>query len=287
MTITIHSQQLDNLRTIMRDVNNLLLTRTPYDIVTPIIERYEPKEKARAFVAELGDHLEKIMEAAERYGKDTHNERKHIPDWNWQEKYPKEFGKIIWPVIVAAYRLTTQPELFFDMTLTHTVTVFEDLLKDLLKFAFLSNPNKLKSENTMTYEQALSFKSIRDLSEHLATVRVNKILEKNIDDVAKQVKRLFSIDLALFDDFHIVREASYRRNVVVHNASIIDNIYHRKLHNSKIGTELHTDFNYMEILFDAIARFIDFLDDRFSVELKYDRQAGFNALLNPPDAPDV
>lgn len=287
MAISIHSQQLENLRKIMRDVNTLLLTRTPHEILSPIIEQYEPKEKARAFLNEFLDYFGTIIEAAQRYGKDDRNESKHLPNWNWQEKYPKDFGEMLWPILVSAYRTVTQHDLFFDMILTHAVTVFEDFLKDFLMFAFLSNPNRLKSENTITYKQVLSFKSIQELRNHLATDKVNKIFDRSIDDVAKQVKKLFSIDFTLSNDFHIVREASYRRNVIVHNAGIIDNTYHRKLPNSKIGAELHTDFNYMETLFDAIGRFIDFLDDRFSVELKYDRQGGHNALLNPPDAPDV
>lgn len=287
MAIQIHSQDLNNLRNLMRDINRLIITRPPGELISPIVAQYQPTDKAADFVREFSDYFQKSLKRGEEHAKNPQVTHEPPIKFDWQDKYPKKFGEMLFPIILSVYRFIMEPDIFFDMTLTHTITLFEDFLNDFFKFVFLINSDCLKSEKTLTYEEILSFKSIEDLKEHLAYDTADNLLDENIDDLAKSVKQRFSIDLLHSKDFMIIREASYRRNIIVHNRSTVDRTYHYRIPTSKIGTRLHTSFLYMETLFVSVGNFIDFLDDRFSTKLKYKRKPVFNALLNPPDSPDI
>jgi len=91
-----------------------------------------------------------------------------------------------------------------------------------------------------------------------------------------------SLIVSGFKEFDILREASYRRNTIVHNKGITDKHYCQKILGSQIGVTLSTDFQYIETLLNVIGRFIDHLDNYFSRKMHYKRHPLLNLILNAP-----
>jgi len=144
------------------------------------------------------------------------------------------------------------PNLLYSIALTHIIAVFRRFLSDFLSVFYVNNLDLLKP------------------------------LEGNIDDVAEKIKKDFNLDVSQFNQFETIREASNRRNIVIHNRSITDEHYCGKIMGAQIGVKLSTDFKYIETLINAIGRFIDHLDAHFSREMHYTRYPGQNRILHPP-----
>jgi len=173
------------------------------------------------------------------------------------------------------------PKLLYSAALTHAIAIFESFLNDFLIAIFTYRPDTLKSESTATYKNILSFGSMKELIRHLATTKAKKVLEGNIDEVVDKLKEYFNFDVSGFEQFNILREASYRRNIVIHNGGITDKDYCKKIPGSQIGVRLSTDFQYIETLITVIGRFIDHLDNHFSRKMHYMRHSMQNWILNP------
>ena len=167
------------------------------------------------------------------------------------------------------------------MALTHVITTFEAFLNDFLVAIFTQRPNTLKSQNTVTFEQILSFSSMKQLINELSITRTRNILNENIDTIAKNLKDTFSIDITTLDGFDIIREACYRRNIIIHNKGITDKKYCDQIPNSEIGVTLLTDSQYVGDVITAAGLFIDGLDKCFSSKIRYSKDPTANRILHP------
>ncbi|MFH0988514.1 MAG: hypothetical protein V1799_00685 [bacterium] len=173
------------------------------------------------------------------------------------------------------------PQFLYDMALVQAITVFEAFLEAFLIAVFSHRPNILKSGNTLTYEEILSFSSMQTLIAELATVRAKRVLDDGIDKAASELKRTLSVDINRVIGFEQVREACYRRNVIVHNQGIADRKYCERIPGTRTGVKLSTTVEYLEAVLSAIGGFIDDFDRLFSAKLKYGRDESVNRLLHP------
>lgn len=203
----------------------------------------------------------------------------------FRKDYSQEVTKYLFPFIIALLKPVRYPQFLYDTAVTHTVAIFESFLSDFLATVFTLRPSTLKSENTATYEEILSFSSRKELINRLASNRAEKILEGDLKhNVAKKLNDVFSIDICAFDKFEILYEAFCRRHVIVHKDGVTDKEYCQKIPNSKIGVEVSTDLQYVETFLMTIGQFIDYLDGCFSRKMRYRRNPFVNQLLNPPDS---
>ena len=197
---------------------------------------------------EFADFMTDVMSYAEEIGKKGTVSFHFKP----KKKYSEQAYRYLLPVMVSAAKPILYPEYLYNMALTHAVAILEAFLGDFLVAIFTHRTKTVKSEHTASYEEILSFTSMKALTEHLAVTRVKKILNENIDDVAEALQKLFSIDVSKCNDFGVIREAFYRRHVVVHSKGIADKKYCERLHSSQLGVELSTDHDYLATLFAAI-----------------------------------
>ena len=108
-----------------------------------------------------------------------------------------------------------------------------------------------------------------------------RILDENSDKVANDLESIFSIDVTGLSGFDIIREACYRRHIIVHNKGITDKKYCEKIPNSAIGARLSTDSEYVATVITSVGEFIDSLDECFSHKMHYDRDPTANRILHP------
>lgn len=202
-----------------------------------------------------------------------------------QKKYSEETHKYLFPFLEIATKFVKYSGFLHNMVVTHSIALFESFLRDFLVAIFTLRPNTLKSANTSTYKDILSFSSMKELTDYLASNRVEKILEGDLKrSVSKEMNDVFSINISGFDKFDILYEAFCRRHVIVHNEGVTDKAYCEKIPNSKIGVYLHTDLQYIGTLLTTMGQFIDYLDGCFSRKMRYKGNPSVNQLLNPPDS---
>jgi hypothetical protein len=197
--------------------------------------------------------------------------------------YSDQVTDLLFPVLLKVMRPIMYPQYLYNMALTHAITIFDAFLHDFLAAIFRQRPKTLKSENMASYAEILSFPSMKALTEYLADTRVKKILsDNNIDGVASELQKRFTIDISSCSGFNVIREAFYRRHVVVHNKGIADRKYCEKISKSQVGCKLSTNYEYLATLFAAIGQLVDYLDEHLSRKMRYKRMPEANLLLTDP-----
>jgi hypothetical protein len=102
----------------------------------------------------------------------------------------------------------------------------------------------------------------------MAEKELSQLAYESIDDVARYFGKKFNINFE--SDFllwSIIREASYRRNMVVHNKGLTDKIYCAKTGYKEIGKSLATDIDYVVAACDAVIEVIDFVHGKIKIKL--------------------
>ena len=277
--ISSRSQELYLLLQFVKDFDIYIRHRRTQDMVPDIPNNIETQFEE--YVEEFVEFFEGVVSEVK-----GHTPIKGERTWEFKPKkeYPKEVVEYMIPFWLAVTKPIRYPEFLYNMALTHTIAFFESFLNDFLVAIFALRPNTLKSENTATYEDILSFSSMEKLIVHLASNRADKMLEGDLyTEVADKLNKTFSINISEFDKFDIIHEAFCRRHIIVHNDGVTDKEYCKKIPNSQIGKKLSTDLQYIETLLATMGQFIDYLDGRFSRKMRYRRDPLANKLLNPPD----
>jgi len=278
--ITQNTQDLYFLLKFVEDIEAYIeQRRSPSNMLDDI-----PKDIRPEFVRYLMDFSNFLGDVRKDITAEKEKKTKAKMSWIFKpsKTYPEQVHDFFIPFIRKSMGPIMYPHYLYDMTLTHAIAILEAFLHDFLAAIFTQRSKTLKSEHTASYKEILSFPSMRALTDYLADTRVEKILSEDIDKVAGKLQELFSIDIARFHDFNVIREAFYRRHVVVHNKGITDKKYCEKIPNSQVDVKLSTNYKYLATLFAAIAQFIDYLDEHFSRKMRYKRAPGANFLLTNP-----
>lgn len=142
------------------------------------------------------------------------------------------------------------------MALSYLVSHFEAFIKDYVRAVLLAQPSMLKSSSTLTFEEAVNHRSIKQLRNALAEKEVEGLGYGSIDDISNYFLKKFSIDLARFLQWERLRESVYRRNLVIHNQSRVNSIYRRKVGYTGENLQLTTDMPYVMEVADILLAFI-------------------------------
>jgi hypothetical protein len=163
-------------------------------------------------------------------------------------------------------------EFLAEMTLVYVMSFYEAFVKDYLKEILVFRRELLFSKKTLTFEEAASVQSIDELISYMAEKEVEGLAYESVDDLAKYFDDKLNINIVkTFVLWSIIREASYRRNIIVHNRGITNKIYCIKTGHKKIGEDLQTDIAYVIAVTDAVKAFLDFLHETVKRKFTKDR----------------
>jgi hypothetical protein len=154
-----------------------------------------------------------------------------------------------------------------EMALCYIVSYQEAFAKDYLEELLCGRPELLKSSKSLPYEDALRFRSIKTLRRHLARCETDVIGHGSVDDLAAYLQRKFKIQVQQEAFWSSVREASYRRNLIVHNRGVVNEIYRSKI-GGRVGSQLDTDGAYLSSVLKAIHDFVEYIHASVSRRLK-------------------
>lgn len=145
-----------------------------------------------------------------------------------------------------------------EMAFIYVVTLMEAFVKEYLTHLFIGKPELLKSSKTITYEEILALGNMSKIRSVLAEREVDQVSYKSVDQLAEYLNSKLKLGI---DDtlawWVLCKEASYRRNIIVHNRGIVNSIYTSKIPEAPpIGTKLVVPISYLKDRTSAIKDFI-------------------------------
>lgn len=155
-----------------------------------------------------------------------------------------------------------------EMALSYIISFQEAFLKDYLKTVLSSRKSLLKSKKTMSYEEACSHKSIKSLIYYLSQKEVDELGFGSIDDFAEYFNKKFNIDFSEFPKWSSLREATYRRHIIIHNRSKTNYQYCNKTGYKIRGKQLIPSIKYAADAGNQLKDFIGFLHTKMVLKLK-------------------
>ena len=153
----------------------------------------------------------------------------------------------------ALISLFQQPDFLSESVLMMLLIKYEDSISRLYRYVIEKHPQAFLSKKSITYSDLLSMKSdIEEIKKRFVDDEIDAIMREPIDDwyssFNSKQKATFLFEDNLFDDF---KEIYYRRNLVVHNQGIVNDIYLSYVKNTKAekGQKLFVDRKYLDRAF--------------------------------------
>ncbi|TFV65431.1 UNVERIFIED_ORG: hypothetical protein E4P37_09995 [Bacillus sp. AZ43] len=133
----------------------------------------------------------------------------------------------------------THPQMLLNMALSHSFSLFDGLLSDVLMTVFRSRPDALRTNATLTYSEALNYPSREDLIEELARRRVLSLMYGSLEAQLEYLAKSFKVDVqgSPTIDFARLQQLRDRRNLIVHNNGRASAEYGRR-HGMQPGSDL-------------------------------------------------
>jgi hypothetical protein len=122
--------------------------------------------------------------------------------------------------------LMSRQQMLLQIILCRAVDSYLIYLSHLLALVFLTKPETLRSNDSITVQDVLQFKSMDDLIDYLADKKVHSLANKSMRDLVKFFDKRFG--------FKVIEETDYLdrivllielRNLIVHNRAIINRVF--------------------------------------------------------------
>jgi|GEM_PF-2088142 len=182
--------------------------------------------------------------------------------------------------------LLKHQELLADMTLSQLVAVQEVFIKDYACAILGSRKRMLRRrKKTLTYEEVYSHTSMRALIGHMARRLVDAETHGSIDDTAAFLETRLGIPPTDYSQWGTLRNATYRRNLILHNRGITNDTYCKATGFKKRGERLHTQTDDVMAVAQALLGFVDFLHARIILKFKLNRHSEARTGFKPGASP--
>ncbi len=139
---------------------------------------------------------------------------------------PVERAKLVnYSEIASHYRRLSQ-----EVLLTRVVDLFLTYVARLLALIFITRPETLRSSGHVRVDFVLQYQTMKELIRALADEQVNRLAYKGMRELTAEIER--QIGFAFFDDEKDLARAIETievRNLVVHNAGVVNPIFRRRL----------------------------------------------------------
>ena len=155
----------------------------------------------------------------------------------------------------------TQGTLLRRSALVILVSYFELLLSDLIQSYYLRYPEALPSDKcVLSLSDLRGIGSIEEAERYLIAKEADKVLRKNLEDQLRYFSRCLKIDLEpLADCTSDLTEVDQRRNLLVHNNGMVNQIYLARVPQSYIerteieeGQQIHVARKYLSNAIETI-----------------------------------
>lgn len=266
MTSTMN--ELDDVRLRYRD--QVMEIRGLADVFAnatlPELNKIEPFLKDKQIMAAIVGAAKNPHDFAERRKGDTLSLLAELPKILELTKLPDEVARATQEMAKIAQRTRFMEE----MVVAHMIAFQEAFVADYLRALFRVKPQilKTKKELDLTFEKACSFESLEEFREYLANEDIDPLFRGGIDEVADYFRKRLKLNLEESSGWEKVREASCRRNIIVHNKGEVNDVYRANTHYNGPAGHPPWDASYLDKVTDATVSFIDFVHEKLSKQMK-------------------
>ena len=156
-----------------------------------------------------------------------------------------------------------------EMVLVYLISIEESFIKEIIKpILFFRKELLMSRDKNICYEYLCAFNSIEEVIGYMVEEESSRI-GTNIDAQAKYFSgRPFLIDVKEFKNWKRLREANYRRHLIVHSQAITDRDYCKSTGYRKTGVHLRTNFDYVDTIANDLIAFIKFFRKQLMMKFK-------------------
>lgn len=135
-----------------------------------------------------------------------------------------------------------------EMILVILVSLFEQMLESNFLYVFQIIPDLLKSkEKTIDYEELLKLGSFDLIMGRIMNKEAQSITREDIEKINQILNKKYEIiDLSITSDWKNFKERFYRRNLIIHHMSMVDDNYRMKTRYTGKDDQLNTDDKYLK-----------------------------------------
>jgi hypothetical protein len=222
------------------------------------LNRREARSKPTDFGKKEWDEMDKLISFLEKSSKGKQNKDESII------LYSEKLGKWLFSKVEPIKHRT----MLSEMSLSYLISFEEAFLKEYLRAILSSRRVLLRSNKQISYEAICEHNSMTSLIRGLAQKEVNDLGFGSIDDFAKYFLDKFNIDFDTFPHWKELREATYRRHLIVHNRGFTNERYCRATGFKGKNKHMSTDISYCRTVGEVLLEFIDFVHEQILVKLK-------------------
>ena len=152
--------------------------------------------------------------------------------------------------IVSLYQ---RPSILSNSVLMMLLVKYEESIANIYRFLIEKHPEAFLSDKSITYSELMKQKlSLDEILEKFITKEIDGIMREPISDWYDSFRKKQKAQFLFADDlFERFKEVYYRRNLIVHNQGVVNEIYLSNTKNNevKIGERLKVDKKYLENAF--------------------------------------
>lgn len=243
--------------------NDVKMIKEFLENIDKLLTRRQKKKRKSDFSVEDRDQLKKLLDYLRTIKED--NTTKSKSSKKSLTITSKKLEKIMFGIIIPM----KQKKILAEMALTYLISYQETFIKEYIKEILISRRDLLKTnKKTLTFEEICDFDSMEPLILHMVQEDVDKTFYGGIDDIADYLNKRFGLSMqSEFKDWEIIREASFRRNLIIHNKGITNKIYCLKTGHKETNSHLSTDMDYVLNATNAVFSFFDFIHTRMHEKL--------------------
>ncbi len=120
------------------------------------------------------------------------------------------------------------PEFVRRMSIVYLVTSFENFLGKILRIYFLLYPKSISPDKKMTNSEILDFDDIETLKKRIIDKELFDLFYEGIDGINEILTKKFGLKLDKYNEWTEFREIFYRRNLILHNDGVPNEVYRKK-----------------------------------------------------------
>lgn len=156
--------------------------------------------------------------------------------------------------------LIQQPTILSESIIMMLLVKYEEAIAGLFRFLLEICPQAYLSEKSITYAELVSIKSnIEDIKDKFICKEIDEFMRLPISNWYKSFETKHKAKFEFKeDDFEQFKEVYYRRNLIVHNQGIVNDVYKNNIPGCtvKIGEKLVVDENYLNKAFSLTKKIV-------------------------------
>lgn len=175
-----------------------------------------------------------------------------------------EASKLVSDLLDSALRFGEYYSFIRKMSLVYLVSQFESYLQKILHASFEKWPMSIGEKKGITFEQLISCKNLDEAKGLVMQKEISGIMREDIDKIDKQLSDRWGVRMSGFPDWRKASERFYRRNMIIHNDGMPDDVYIHKTGNTGTQSRLDVSQDYIEESIDLFSKVGDSVCTQFN-----------------------